>query len=859
VAVGVGSGATDGTSNTLMIGERFSDVVVLLDRSQSMTTLVGGTSRFDLARRAAESAADGLLDGAQLGLVAFAGNGSEPNDDATEALALDTLDAAHRNAFEAALAGLAPPSGPTSIGDGLAAAARMFGADGAPSQERHAILLSDGAESEALLWPAVRSAVLESDMRVHAIALGQNADQGLLAEIATETRGSFQFVSETPAATLPTRLADAFARAADRAEGRERFFEEPNAAATAAGSVVPIEIAESDLDALRVRVDWEDPGAAVGVVLRAPGGAAQTAFNPKEFTISKPVPFGTWQLELTAPSTTPVRVAASARPGDGAYLVTSVSHAAGDGTTGRTGGFDRHLPIVLEAAFLDANGPIADATAEARVDHPDGTSDAIALRDDGRDADQLAGDGVYSATYRRTTIAGPTGGSETGGGTLASYPLHFHVARPNGVARRATESIWAGVVASADVEPDGLPDAWEALHLCLEIGLSDAALDPDADRLTSADELDAGTDPCRGDTDGGGEHDGSELARGARPLDPGDDALPAPGWLTVVNRIYELHVPDDPRFVPQPFAILLRVPSSPAYAQVLIERRRTGTANPEPWVVIGRPDPRELGGAFLDDELPEGATFEYRVRGVDAAGNESAVSKVVEATVKADPVAPIGALRIAHGPRTDDASVDLGIDLYLDDDHEIEMDLVVGASAGGPTWKPYAAEASIALPVVDAPTDTVVKATLRDAAGNESLTYAESIRQYPPNSLGSIRGFAEHVSGSHGGVEVRLADHAGEAIGLSAPDGSFVLDDLLPGTYTVELESAGVSGRVTGVVVDPGEQTDVGTVLVPEPGALAAALAALGALATRAARGRAADRTDASRPRAACRRRRSTR
>jgi hypothetical protein len=207
VAVGVGSASAEATSDTLLLGEAHPDVIVLLDRSQSMTTLVGGPSRFDLARRAAESAADGLHDGAQLGLVAFAGNGSEPNDDAIEAFELMALDPAARTAFEAALAALPVPSGPTSIGDGLLAAARTFGANGAANQERHAILLSDGAESEALLWPAVRGAVLESDMRVDRA----RPERG---------PGPARRDRDRDARQLPVRVGDAGRDAADAARRR---------------------------------------------------------------------------------------------------------------------------------------------------------------------------------------------------------------------------------------------------------------------------------------------------------------------------------------------------------------------------------------------------------------------------------------------------------------------------------------------------------------------------------------------------------------------------------------------------------------------------------------------------------------
>ena len=843
VSVGAGSGAADGASNTVFRGERQPNLVVLLDRSQSMATPVGGSTRFALAKRAATAAADGLLDGARLGLVAFAGNGSEPNLDATVALSIAPLDTAQRNAFDAALAGLTAPSGPTSIGDGLAAAVSLLEAGGAANQERHAILLSDGAEGEAATWASVRAAVLASGVHVHAIAFGEDADQGLLAEIATETRGSYTFVEEVPAATLPTRLADAFARAADRAEGRQRIFESQRVAVTSAGVVVPIEIAEDGLEELRIRVDWDDPNALVDVVLRGPDGVPRAAVPRfKEFTVTKKTDAGLWQLELTTTGpATPVRVSASARPGAGAYLIPSVSHSATTAATGRTGGFARTAPLALEAALLDASGPVLGAKGEVEIEHPDGTLATLVLADDGRDADAAAEDGVYTATYRRTTISSATGLAETAPGSDGSYRARFAIFAADGTPLRYdAHSFWVGAGSTTDGDGDGLLDRYEAIHRCL--ATSAPGDDPDGDRRTSAQELAAGTDPCDSDSDDGGENDGSELARGASATDPRDDLLPAPGWLAVETRISELHVPDDPRFVPQPLGVLLRVPSAPAYAEIAIERRVAGTPSPAPWIEIASPDPRTLGGAFLDAGLPEGTRFAYRMRGIDAAGRESAVSPVVEATVKQDPLAPIGALRIEHGPRTDGATLDLGIDLYLDDPSDIAM-RIESPGARGAAFAPYAATRTISLRPVTEPTSTLVSATLRDAAGNESLSYAESILQYPAGSLGSIRGIAARgAPGTNGGVLVRLAGLPAEAVAVSAPDGSFELDDLLPGTYTVELveASGGASGRITGVVVDPSAATDLGTVRIPEPGAAAAALATLAALAPLRARRAAA-------------------
>jgi hypothetical protein len=80
-----------------------------------------------------------------------------------------------------------------------------------------------------------------------------------------------------------------------------------------------------------------------------------------------------------------------------------------------------------------------------------------------------------------------------------------------------------------DTDDDGMPDGFEVIGggSC---GLDpfnpgDAAEDHDGDFLNNLAEYGNSTDPCRADTDGGGEDDKSEVDRGSNPLDPGDDLL----------------------------------------------------------------------------------------------------------------------------------------------------------------------------------------------------------------------------------------------------------------------------------------------------------------------------------------------
>jgi hypothetical protein len=83
------------------------------------------------------------------------------------------------------------------------------------------------------------------------------------------------------------------------------------------------------------------------------------------------------------------------------------------------------------------------------------------------------------------------------------------------------------IVPSGDLDGDTLPDAWERLTFSsLEFGPQD---DPDADGLTIAQELRAGTDPIRGS---------SSLAIAA--IDRGENSSLIVRWNSVIGKRYRL-------------------------------------------------------------------------------------------------------------------------------------------------------------------------------------------------------------------------------------------------------------------------------------------------------------------------------
>jgi hypothetical protein len=87
--------------------------------------------------------------------------------------------------------------------------------------------------------------------------------------------------------------------------------------------------------------------------------------------------------------------------------------------------------------------------------------------------------------------------------------------------------------AIADTDGDGLPDTWEIENLGnLNSGPDD---DPDADKLSNAEELEYGTHPMKKDTDGDGFTDFAEIRGRSDPLDP--QSTPAPELTLSVQQV----------------------------------------------------------------------------------------------------------------------------------------------------------------------------------------------------------------------------------------------------------------------------------------------------------------------------------
>jgi len=96
----------------------------------------------------------------------------------------------------------------------------------------------------------------------------------------------------------------------------------------------------------------------------------------------------------------------------------------------------------------------------------------------------------------------------------------------------------ASVFVGPDGDGDGMLDAYENAHGCLDPGVPDAAADADGDALVNLQEMNTGTDPCGPDTDADACGDGHEflLAPPTDPLDPWDFySVPVPALIAAPN------------------------------------------------------------------------------------------------------------------------------------------------------------------------------------------------------------------------------------------------------------------------------------------------------------------------------------
>ncbi len=781
----------------------------------------------------------------------------------------------HVNAIEGALAALTPLGPESAPGDAIELARTSFASFSEDEPvERPAIkeilLFSDGPLSFGQSWDAISQGVIDDGITIHTIALGQTADQPLLARIARETGGTYRYIPDDPTDGLDqAALARAMLKLGG---GRDRqqigesttpFLPSSTVSFTidvprqAVGMLLPaVQAAReaartvSAIDALRVINELDQPVPATF------DGRVITLDNPNDLSA------GRWTIELDTneKASGELILQAFTHLPQGPWLETGLNLPEVEGevisnfVAGDPFEFDgqihraAQLGALTETEQLEGTLRINDAanqTSTAEIDFVE--VGGFNERTTGNKQDREKGMITESFTLNYVLIdfASPTGSStgfsdEFSVGQRGSYNFEQRVKlsqlSEDGQSTLEFELIGHQSAAVADsvagqlpldTDFDGMPNRYEDRHECLDAGIQDATLDADEDQLFNFQEYERNTDPCDNDTDGGGELDGSEVLGGRDPLFGRDDAVKA-AELSLVDHEITHAIPQGDL---SPNSILIKLPRSSGYDSLTLKRGPRGG----PLSTIANLDASEIAaGEYFDRGLTAGQEYCYRLEPFGARGIAGRPTRIFCKVASADPELPWGDVIINDGaPRTSNPLIDLALTMYNKDPADISMRFGINTLPSG-NGIPFATNHQLQLPAATEPTEmTISVGFFKSALGatppaDEELVVTETITLMPPQSTGGISlrltlfnpdgTPAKGSSTSQAMVQACAADvpltHCKELTAYPAADGSLMWDDLVPGDYDVYAMGSSLNLNPIRTSVTAGQTTDLGDIAI---------------------------------------------
>ena len=393
------------------------DQVLVIDRSGSMSSY----GKMDAAKNAARAFIDHANVDDMIGVVSFASSAGPTPDYSLTKISGNT----ERNAAKAAVNGLSP-SGLTALGAGARLGYNEIKAKGETDHDWAMVLLSDGMENIAPYWAdaTVSGVIIPSQVTVDTVALGYDADETLLSNIATQTQGRAYVagVDNLPLAraagvggmatppgpnlspSLPNRLADIYKAIGEGLGHQQRLWERVGEVMKEESFEVPME--NGALEAI-FAVNWPDPSMPIGMTLRDPKGDMVTAGYPgmtfqddithQQYRIRNPMS-GVWVVTLQARERSSEYIfILSGRSETGMHL--------GFGLPPAERRVGSEIPILV---VLADSKPIIGAEAWALVQGPNSElRTLLQLFDDGSHTDGKADDGVYGALFDNTATSGP--------------------------------------------------------------------------------------------------------------------------------------------------------------------------------------------------------------------------------------------------------------------------------------------------------------------------------------------------------------------------------------------------------------------------------------------------------------------
>lgn len=714
--------------------ERDEDTVFVMDVSGSM----GSGGKLEAAQEAAALLVNELTEDDQGALVWFSGDGVEPNRDADTDYPLGPMTVGNQVALIAAVNGLSSQD-LTSIGDGLEEALDESESERAdPDHYCGLVLLSDGMENEDNRWIDVESRAQGSPCVIHVVALGPETDELLLQDIhqkgtvdpADDGSYSYATISDTVVSAAGTpavgvrwsnELAGVYDDIASRLARRQRFYKAlATVQRTPREHVIQV---DDTIDEAVFALKWSGMANAGQLELRDPNGTVISTTMPDVtyrsgatnvvYRIAKPES-GLWRARVSNREPQQDQLPYILL-GSGQTFIEFQVYTSADAAPIHQGESVRVLGTLARRGQ-----PITGADVHVAVEAPDGVRSLLWLFDDGNHGDGEANDGFYANVYRRTVVGDRVDPErpEHGGLQVRGSYRWEAVAQTPGFRRMVSGGF--AVNPSLDSDQDGMPDPWEMANGLNPKDRADAQGDPDLDGLPNAGEFQTGTDPHDGDTDDGGEGDGSEVSSDRDPLWPHDDTV-AP----VSN--FEV--------APLPSGARLTWTEAPSHASYKIWRRRAG--GPWTWIgpKLGLAGTVRVSGAYEDSGLENGVTYDYAMTAVGANGQESGTAPQQSVTPVEDPFPPQGQVSINDGAQfTWHRSVTLtfGAD---QDATEVRLagQIDEGTEEIGSAWRPLPQSLDWFIPVEIGVGETwTIYVQFRDTAQNVSDVVSATIRYQPP-------------------------------------------------------------------------------------------------------------------------------
>jgi len=613
------------------------------------------------------------------------------------------------------------------------------------------------------------------NIKVDTIAFGANADQELLQRIATFTRGTFYAVQADPpvgaapatAAGLspasassdpppmsrlqvPNRLAHVHRSAQEELRGHDRLhYRAYELSAGRTDFTIPVtEFSGGGVREAVFTFNWHLKGVGVQVRLFAPGGSEITAGTPgwrvfqddthKVFQFPGTLAPGDYSVRASAGAPVQLLAMLSGQLVHGVNFHVSLSQPRGEAPSRDCFFRDRYdylrgLPVEIFANVTDLKGGVGGLRLEARIENPDGSVNRLSLYDDGLHDNGIEGDGVYGNRYTRTPFFSRGGQPDfpgLPGGRWGGYTVHVFAEGRNNLGDRFErfglrffhvyefEDNPQFKSCDPDTDDDGIPDRWELLYGLNPLDPSDAGLDNDVDGLTNKEEFQYGTLPFNPDTDGGGESDGSEVAAGRDPLYDKDDQLPAILDYGIVTHTFHLPIHE-----PEPETLILHFPVHTAYRHMEIWRWDWPSLS---WLLHDRVDLLgDRSGVYYDRGLANDVPYFYALVAEGHSGARTPATAWFWGVPKADPVPPVGTVRINHGdPFT--ASLNVTVQCSASPDTK-EVMLSEHPAFTGAAYQSFAPSLPFTLAPRPGPAVATIYAKFRDAALNESTVEHDSI------------------------------------------------------------------------------------------------------------------------------------